>query len=74
MMSIFLLQAGEQAITSAGSISANWVLIGMTAIAFLLFGRLLWKIESNLEKVCNTVANHHTRLTVIEKELEKDPE
>lgn len=66
-----ILQINEQAILNGGGLSANWVLIGMTALAFILFGRVLWKIERNLEKVCDTVADHNTRVKIAERDIEE---
>lgn len=59
-----------QAIGVDGNISADWVLVGLTAIAFFLFWRMLWKIERGLEKVINSVAEHDTDIQVIKKEIE----
>jgi hypothetical protein len=58
-----------QAISPTGGISADWVLVGITGIAFLLFWRMLWKIEKGLEKVVGSVAEHETEIEVMKTEI-----
>lgn len=58
------------AITSGGSISAEWVLVGITTAAIFLFWRMLWKIETGLDKVMISVQTHNTQLQLQEKSIE----
>ena len=66
MMEVFL-QIGERAITSGGAVSADWVMVGITFIAFFLFWRMLNKIEKGMEKVIESVASHETDIELLKK-------
>jgi len=70
------MEAGE-AITGAGSISANWVLVGVSTVLSILIYRLLNKIEKKLEdhqahlgKLDLVTSNHELRLTIQEEVAE----
>ena len=57
-----------------GSISADWVLVGVVFVAFFLFWRMLYKIEKNLETVLSTVAIHTTLIELLKQSDEQQDE
>lgn len=63
------------AITSGGAVAAEWVMVGVTTAAIFLFWRMLWKIETGLDKVIMSVQVHNTKLELHQKcieDLEED--
>lgn len=57
-----------------GSISADWVLVGVVAIAFFLFWRMLYKIEKGLDSVIGSVAIHNTKIELLIQSDERQDE
>lgn len=51
-----ILQIDPRVITESGAVSAEWVMAGVTLVAFFLFWRMLNRIERNLEKVIESMS------------------
>ncbi len=60
----------QQAITDNGSISADWVLVGISGIALLLFLRMLNRIEKNQETLAAIVSEHKTKIELHEQSID----
>ena len=62
-----ILQIDPRVITESGAVSAEWVMAGITVIAFFLFCRMLNRIERNLEKVIESMGVHRIDIELLKQ-------